>query len=308
MRALIIVVASGLAACGTEGGVDGGGAHLPSRGIAGWVVGDALAIASPADATLTDPSALVVGDEVVLYLTKTSPDGDAIVRTTSRDGTTFGAPTLLLADAAAPSVAARASGFWLAFEDGAGIALAESDDGLSFTRVASSGLEGLSDPSLVVDGDRLIVFAVSAEGSIVRSEAGSDHTFSAPTVVLAPIAECTNAFGEPVPCWDGTALAGPDVRVATTPTGRTIWRMWFTGRTSVHTDLGFAASSDGITGWTRYAFNPVIKQSTSSLSPTSIVFGADYLLYWAVPTTDASGIANARITPSATLSHPTETW
>lgn len=302
-----------LAACGTEGGVDGGGAHLPNRGIAGWERiapsdGVDFVLSAPQGDTWSGPAALVVDDVVFVWLTVSTAEGDSIHVSRSDDGAVFTAPTLVLAGAD-PSVVATDTALLMAYVADGGLALAESasPEG-AFTPVSATNLPAASEPALVVDGDRLVLFAVTAEGAIVRSEAPlATLTFSDAEVVLAPVADCVDAFGETVPCWDGTALGGPDVHVATSPTGKIVWRMWLDGRQGTRADLGFAASEDGL-AWTRYPFNPVFADSVSERAPTSVVFGDDYLMYWAETPTTGSGIAGARISPSATRSKPTERW
>lgn len=300
-----------LSACAAQGGDEGGAANLPNRGIAGWVIqGDTedpfvLVPDDGARETFGGPSALVVDDEVVVWFHVLGDDAMVVRRAASPDGEAFGPASDALADARDPSVQRAPDGrYWMAFADVDGLGLATSDDGRTFARASSSGLPLGAEPSLVVDGDRLIVFTV-LDGAVVRVEADvGARAFGEAIVVLSPGVGCADPFGAAEPCWDETTLAGPEVRLATTATGRRVFRMLYAGRRGATFDLGFAASYDGLT-WSRYAFNPVVEEGFSQVAPTAIARDDGYALYWAEPRTATfGGIVLARSAPT----RPAERW
>ncbi|MFO0746133.1 MAG: hypothetical protein U1F43_10725 [Myxococcota bacterium] len=270
-----------------------------------------LAPAPDDDETWGGPMALAsasaaAAEVVVWFHALGADDAMEIRRVVSSDGgATFGAATVALADARDPSVARAADGsLWMAYADAGGLGLATGADGVTFEPTPSTGLPAdASEPSLVLDGDRFVVFAVQAD-AIVRLEAGPDLAFGAPEVVLAPESGCVDAFGKDKPCWDEAALSGPDVRLATTAAGRRVWRMFFAGRSGNASDLGFAASFDGRV-WSRYVFDPVLKESTSELAPSCVFAAGDYLLFYVDQrSTSSAGIALGRVQSTS----PSERW
>jgi len=310
LKALLPIVIM-LTACAAQGGDEGGGARLPNRGIAGWIVSGSIdepfVIESGAgDAALFGgPSALVVEGEIVVWFHALGAGAPVVRRAASPDGEAFGPATDALAEARDPSVVCADDGaFWMAFADPeGGLGLARSDDGRTFERVTASGLPAGTEPSLVIDDRRFVLYAV-VDGAIVRAEAGADRAFGEATVVLAPGTDCADAFGVAEPCWDATALGGPDVRLARTATGRRVLRMMYAGRRGATSDLGFAASFDGLT-WSRYAYNPVVEQGFSQESPSAIALPDGYALYWSEPRSASfGGVVLARSAPTV----PAERW
>ena len=301
-----------LGACAAEGGPDGGQANLPDRGISGWTRApnepppstDHWA-ASVADAELGGPSAVVVGDRVLLYAHRTTADGAELVRLEGdADGLGFGAPVALELDGTDPSVFVDGATTWLAWVAGDDIALARSDDGVTFEPLAPSGIApGRGNPSVIVADGRVHLY-LSDGTRVVHSEAGDDLAFGAETAVLEPGTDCVDTQGEPEPCWDNGAILDAEVRLATTPTGRALFRMFYAARAAGRSDLGFAASYDGLT-FSRYPYNPIYVDTFDERSPSAILSDGVYYLFWGETraATDR-GIARAFHVPSA----PADRW
>ncbi len=220
----------------------------------------------------------------------TSPD---TAETTPPATFTFDAPTLVLDDAKDPSVVRLDDGRYLmAYLDASSLVrLATSTDGLTFTDQPATGLptDARASPSLVLSAPTspaspaspasssstpttspVSLYAVAvATNSLVRQTADLDFAFSSEVTVLTPGVDCVDLDGEPEPCWDETAIADAEVRLATSPTGRPLLRVFYAGRTSSTTSLGFAASHDGLT-FSRYPFNPVVEATVSATAPTTV--------------------------------------
>jgi hypothetical protein len=307
------VVAGVVASCAALGGDDGGGAHLPNRGVVPWTrvtPNDApFILVPPANAPSTrwrEPNALVRDGAVHLYVEArdTADDSARVLWATSEDGVSFTAPSVALADAAAPSAAIAADGTtWLAFAapDGAAIGLVSSADGAVFDGVAAevvataTGDEVVASPSLVIDGDRLVVYFTRATtGSapvIARVSGPPSGPFTPDGVALEAGAGCLASDGAAEPCWDDGGVTSPDVRLATTPAGRRVFRLFYRGVHGATGALGFAASWDGLT-FSRFPFNPVIDERFDEVGPSSVRLGDRYLLYWSEErSASAHGIA-----------------
>ena len=83
------------------------------------------------------------------------------------------------------------------------------------------------------------------------------------------------------------------MRRATTGSGRTLWRMFFTGGRGELSAVGFAAADAPDGDFTPYLYNPIVKDSQRSRAgPTNVRFGDGYLLYFTQPTAKpAVGVA-----------------
>lgn len=312
-RAVLVATSAALAGCAAEGGPDGGQANLPDRGISGWTRApdepppslDHWA-ATDADAELGGPSAIVVGERVVLYAHRATADGSELVRLEGgRDGLGFGAPVALGLDGSDPSVFIADGTTWLAWVDGDDIALATSADGVTFEPLATTGIAASrAAPSLIVEDGEVHLYL--ADGTrIVRVTADQDAlAFGAGATVLEPGTDCVDTKGDPETCWDSGAILDAEVRLATTPTGRPIYRMFYAARAAGRSDLGFAASYDGVT-FSRYPYNPIYVDTFDERSPTAILSDEVYYLFWGETraTTDR-GIARALHVPSA----PSDRW
>ena len=312
----LAVVTLAFLGCASQGGEDGGGDHLPDRGITGWQRDAAdpdtpFALGDLAGPALGGPSALVVQDRLFLYGHRALLTGDLELFCAEADGESFLDPVVLVSDGAPlkgrdPSVVFEDGTTWLAFVDSAGaVALAISTDGIAFRALAITGIAlDRTAPSLVLDGPRVRLY-LSTGTTLVHTEAPREAlAFQAETVVLTPGLGCTDPRGDAKPCWDEKATVEAEVRRATSPTGVTVYRAFYAGRASGDSDLGFAASYDGLT-FSRFAYNPVLTGSFDELSPTSVIAGGRYLLFWQeARSATASGIMRATHVPSA----PADRW
>jgi hypothetical protein len=299
-----------MSACAALGGEDGGADNLPGRGIAGWVEVATperpFLIGDPESPLLGGPSALWNADGTIeLWLHRRNDDGtyDVLHATSDASGTAFGNAALVLTGARDPSVARASDGtLMLAFDTPEGLALARAP-GPNFAEsplelLPTTNLPEATAPSLVLDADRVILYAIE-DGTLIRTEAGPDLAFGAPTTVLSPGEDCTDTDGTPEPCWDGGALVDAEVRLARTPTGRSVHRVFYAATNSGPTDLGFAASYDGF-AFSRYPFNPVLTGAYQDSGPTTLALEDRYVLYWG-EARDASvgGVSAAFSTPAA---------
>ena len=326
MRRLVMGSALGVVAfsagCAALGGDDGGSANLPDRGIGGWVrvvdpespwvIGDLTA------PRMAGPSALVVDARVVMILQRETGETATLVRVEGGlDGTSFGAPEALVPPISGrePSLGQASDGtFWLAYEGDDGLAFARSNDARTFSDVASSGVDALAEaPSMVIEGTEVHLWS-ARDGRLFHQRAtlGETLAFDAAVEVFAPGEDCVDRNGEAAPCWDAGGIVDAEVRLATSPTGRKVYRMFYTGSGGRVARLGFAASFDGVT-WSRYAFNPVVSPDFEASSATAIFVdpaaaaGSDsvYQIFWAEARTPSiGGIAHATSPADA----PADRW
>jgi hypothetical protein len=230
---------------------------------------------------------------------------------------TFDAPTLVLDDAKDPSVVRLGDGRYLmAYLDASSLVrLATSADGLTFSDQPATGLptDARASPSLVLSAPTspasssptpttspVSLYTVDiATNALMRQTADLDFAFSSELTVLTPGVECVDLDGEPEPCWDETAITDAEVRLATSPTGRPLLRVFYAGRRTSTTSLGFAASHDGLI-FSRYPFNPVVEATISATAPTTVRTDDAYHLFYAEARNAASGgIVHLVSTPPA---------
>lgn len=259
-------------ACAAQGGDDGGAANLPGRGIAGWEpASDEPVLSSDlTPAEVGGPSLLTDGGRALVWFHQRTASGFEIRRAEALDpgpgeAFAFGPSSVVLGDGRDPSVIpdpevdGGSVRLLMAYSASDGVRLAALD-GETVTTLDATLPVGTS-PSLVApeqEGGRLVLYLI-VDGSLARSEETAPLTFSEPVPVLGPGVDCVDLAGEPEPCWDAGAIVDAEVRLAETPTGRTIWRVFYAARAgqSGSTSIGFAASDDGLT-FSRYAFNPVL--------------------------------------------------
>ncbi len=295
--------------CAAEGGDEGGAANLPDRGISGWErteIDDEPFVVRADDAALAGASAIVIDGRVVVYGHRVNSDGSFELFRAQGDaaGLVFEPATAIGLAGRDPSVVFN-DRFWLAYMTADGIAIATSDDGLDFVVQPVTGVAtGRTHPSLVVEGERVRLY-LSTGTTLVHSEATTALAFGAETEVLAPDPECFDTAGEPETCWDADAITEAEVRRARTATGQTVYRMFYAAHDGGSTELGFAASFDGL-AFTRYAYNPVVEGTGNERSPTSVLAGDTYLLFWDEVRNPPTfgGIVRAEHVPSA----PSDRW
>ncbi len=285
-----------LCACAAPGGDDGGSANLPGRGLGGWeALGEGPLLPLDGEALeVGGPAVLVSGDEVHVWYHQKDGETFAIHRVIAprNDGTApldFGAPARVSVEGRDPSVIpdpADPTRLLMAYATPDGLRLARGD-GLVFEELALTLPEGVS-PSLVDHDGRLSLYAimdgaltVSRETSALDSQGGeadpASLSFAAPVPVLTAGSECVDLAGEAEACWDGD-IVDAEVRLATTPTGRQLWRVFYAARPGAtgSTSLGFAASDDGLV-FSRYAFNPVL-DGVNVTAPATARIGSVYHL------------------------------
>lgn len=311
-------------ACAAQGGGEGGADNLPDRGISGWErsATDPTRpfVLSVDDALLGGPSALVTADTVVVYGHRKLTDGSFELFRTDGDatGASFAAPVALTsapADGSSglplagrdPSIVHVDGVFWLAYvsPDDA-IVVATSSAGIAFQPIATTGLSAArSAPSLVVEGARVRLYLATGT-TLVHTEAprGDTLAFGPEVEVLRPGVDCVDPSGEAEACWDEDAIVEAEVRRATTPTGGSVYRMFYAANAGGDSDIGFAASYDGVT-FARFPYNPVLTGSFDEHSPTSVIADDVYLLFWdEARSTTSGGLVRAVHIPTA----PSDRW
>ncbi len=327
----IPALALGLAACGAQGGSDGGAERLPDRGLIPYEKITAIDenppfIFGPQEGrVLVEPSGVVEGGQVVLFL-ESRIEGDEgsrqIVRALSQDGgLTFGPASIALSapqGVGSPSVLRVGDRWLMAVELGGtgALGLATSDDGVTFALDGAPLLEpegdaeagGLGGPSLVKVGQGFDLYydarplAVEGQGTptpvrpfIARATAGADLAFIRAGIVLQGGEGCVNGDGVPEGCWDGEGVESPELRRAiASASGRTVLRLMYTGvgRGGVNVGVGVAASFDG-ERFSRFEFNPIMAQNRRERDPTNVLIGNDYLLYFTDRVNAAFGVGLA---------------
>lgn len=319
MRTLAFIALLCLPGCASLGGDGGGGDNLPNRGFAPYLIVmdedrntvSVLALEPEDDRSLAEPSVLAIDDTTLaLYIEV----GDTLARATSTDGGRTFSPlqTVLQPEddprfgdhVGAPAVTRLDDGRWLmAFEFGAraGIGLAISTDGLDFTLVERPVVVpeedfeagGVASPTLVETDDGITVLYEAWAGeqqatvTLARADAASPNDpFVRRAGPIAPGSHCPPAEEAVFPCWDGLSMASPELDLATTSTGRQLWRLAYVGRSpsegtrDSETTIGFLASEDGLI-WSPYPFNPALTSPEGPLlEPSVLRFGDTYLLFF----------------------------
>lgn len=304
--------------CGTAAEGGGGGEHLPNRGIVPYTLIAFLRGTAPSNwlypptpdfqaLSVGAPSALATDEGVALFGLGRLAGEPLLGRADSPDGVAFGPFDSVLSpvpeDARDPAVVvdaathrwhlflARADGLWHAESPDAGrtfaldaapLLMPDADD------PAEAG--GLFAPSAVfVDGTLHLYYAargLEADAPLVirhtaRPAAGG--TFGPRTTLLAPGEGCLDVTGMPFTCWDGAGVGHPEVRAARTPTGRRVYRLMYTGDSGFVQSVGFAAAFAPDEPFTRYAYNPILKDKDAKLdrtSPSNVRLDDGYLLYF----------------------------
>jgi hypothetical protein len=216
------------------------------------------------------PSALWTKSELLLAFERGEGDAIELARGSAADALAVAAAPLLLPQGpseafgiGAPSLTVVPGGYALYYE-------ARFAEGRSAVALARSG------PDLVFTRDRVVLWPGDRCG---QDGALEERQLAAVEEMAETAAEL---LGDPLGignCWDGAAVTSPEVRVATTAAGRTVYRMFYAGRLGGKRDLGFAASWDGL-DWSRFAANPVLDDAVDELDPSNLWLGDRYHLYY----------------------------
>ena len=292
-----------LGACAQLGGKEGGGENLPNRGIGEYdYVGSPLSLSSPSAGTdsFSDPTALLIDSKVHLYVSgKDTNNADAIFLFVSEDdGRTFGEGILVaVTPETVPNVQGTAAiscfdnQCLLAASSGenGAIYLADGPPSGPFVWRSNPIAEpqedyeagGLSSPSVIVEQDSIkLYYAAQSEEGGPRVIAGGEvlnGSFERWGVLLSPSTGCTDSSGNSLSCWNELEIGSPEVKVAQSGTGRTLYRMFFSGTDGNDKNVGFAASFDG-QGFEIYEYNPVLSYEAQHVS--NIRVGDSYLMYY----------------------------
>ncbi len=316
LRIIVIVAGTTLVACSSLGGGGGGGSNLPNRGIVPYdrvlpEEGDAPVFAMESEDPTTqfyvEPHAIVTDEQTVILFAEArqpSTTEGSVVRCDLNDRLECDAPRTVLEPtgegnewlsgrAGAPSVLAQ-EGSWLmafAYGQGDGIGLAWSIDGEHFTLdddplIAPSGAyekDGVDSPSLIrtATGYRLYYEGRDSDGvtRVLFADGDAALTFERGGVALENGVGCEDVTGQPEPCWDAGGVGSPEVRVATTTAGRTVYRLFYTGFGADGFDLGFSASWDGVR-FSRFVYNPVIATDAVERQPSNLQLADRYVLFF----------------------------
>jgi len=164
---------------------------------------------------------------------------------------------------------------------------------------ASGGFEagGIDSPSVIMspNGYRLYYEARDDDGvtRILFAEGDETFNFERVGVALDVGTGCDDVAGQPEACWDGSGVASPEVRVAITAAGRTVYRLFYTGYGEAGFNLGFGASWDG-ERFERFVYNPVIATEAVERQPTNVRAFDRYILLFEERTSNTvRGIAAA---------------
>jgi hypothetical protein len=291
-----------VAACAAGGGVDTSSPVLPSAGVgpfrdlaAAETKGIAPFILEDSAAQYREPAVLDDGAATLLYAVAHEATGDAIVRTRADDGRSFfGAsssslskpPVVLRADAAwegtslgGPSALRRDAEVWLYYAARGGIGLARGD-GLSFHKTpgpvlapAASEAGSPHAPSVYVlpDGRLRMLYAAGAAIFEAESTDGALWRRLGTGPVLAP----TLRAGD----FDAVAASDPCASPRTTPAGRLLVRVLYTGTNDAGTTaIGFAGRY-GDTGPFERQPSPVYAVGRKEAAPALSDRGDISLLY-----------------------------
>lgn len=271
-----MVSAMALSGCAAGGDAGDGGSNLPERGFAGYErVLDAddaplQPLVKPDGAALGDPFARAVDGRIELYVSLCPDDGPCrIAVATSADGLVFGPLETVLEDSAGLSAPYVVDDMLYGVRGGGeaivGVRLGETD---VRTILEESGAR-LDSPS-VVDGQ--LFFTREADGAQALRVAELD------TGAVDPDPLTVEHRPED---WTPTAVLQPEIRRATTGSGRSVYRMVYAGRIGGgDADLAFAASFDG-RAFADWPFDPALGGDPDEFAPSNIRFGDRYLLYFA---------------------------
>jgi hypothetical protein len=325
MRTVLLCVLA--TACATLAEPAGGDQNIPTSGagpfrkLAGAeVLGAAPYLLDDSTALFREPAALPLPQGVALYVVMQASSGhDVIARTRADDGRTFyGAaedvghkPLQVLAadqtwestDLSHPSALAVGSSVWLYYASNGSVGLAQSADGLTFTKVANPVLAAdargpVTSASVAQLPDGTFDMMYAQAGSIYEATSSDGLTWQrAPDAILAPAGDA----------FDSMAVADPCVFPRMTAAGRLQVRVLYTGYApnegGVTSAIGFAARYGSVGALTR-APAPVYSVSKNERAPAVFAQDSSSLLYVEQDSQDGTHRAIAGAVSPANLTLP----
>ena len=304
---LPLIWVCGLFSCGTIAEGDGGDSNLPNRGITSFLpldLGGGEEDMSPfvlfsECCELSQPSPVLFGDELWLFMQSETEAGTEIWAATSEDGVVFSEPSpVFLPELAwegawigAPTVVEDEGGLVMWYQADsvqAVLGLAHSVDGVTWQREVEPVLVddfGVNGPSVArLDGEyRLYYYRYDPDSpeisGIFSASSAMGQVWTEPLLVLQPQAGCTGETGEEQRCWDGDKISSPGVRASVSQTGRDLLDLWYTGGLGENTGIGFAGSFDGHS-FVRYAENPVLDGDGPEAEASVIEFRGRLMMYY----------------------------
>ena len=250
-----------LAACATTGADGHGDVALPSAGVGPFrkldtseVQGVAPFVLDDAIALYGEPATLVENDEVVLFVSMADGAGRAIARSRASDGRSFfgasgdvgHAPEIVLrADQAwegktlgGPFVMRRGTELLLYYAAEGGLGLARSTDGHAFRKDPGPIVPAPARaPGGYVDAANRVHIFFGRETDLHETIDGGP-----PSVVFSPAAIPAVLEKNEKPPFDTAAVDDPFVVTRTTPAGRFVVQVLYTGRIADGTTaIGLAA-------------------------------------------------------------------
>lgn len=229
--------------------------------------GSELPAAWEADGAIAAPSLLRNGDQWEVAFSYGDDVGIGLARGTTLDSLVVDAEPLLVAGepsesdgVSAPSLVQYGDERWLYY--------------------VTEGTEPGDDGADVDTGRHIALARIAADGAVTRQGRVLDATICGDLAA----ADCPEADGP----------GSPEVRVARTPTGRDVFRMFYSAGDDGIEALVFAASHDGLT-WSRFPFNPVLDEARfDEYGATNVLIGDEYvLLYTREPNRGTRGIVRA---------------
>jgi hypothetical protein len=186
---------------------------------------------------------------------------------------------------AAPEIARVGSELWLFYSGQAGIGLARSTDGISFTKHSSPVLvaeaassweagEAPRDPGFVelASDDFRLFYAAAGRIGEARSSNGIDWQRE-----IEPVLEPAAASDEPG--FDSLAVFDPEPELAESATGRRITRVYYAGTGAEGSGVGLAARF-GSSGRLERAPAPALSTPHAPSAPALVRFGELALMYF----------------------------
>lgn len=312
-----------IVSCGTIAEGDGGSSNLPSRLIIPFnklaaAEGDEEStlpfVIAEQDVELDEPTAVVNGSGVDIYLQASTDETTVIQRASSPDGISFGSIDTVFEPENAwegtlvgsPTVI-RGNPHVLFYVGGAGDAVgrATSENGSTWARQEQPVFdpdESIESATVVrFDGAYLMYYSVLDEDDdgdlipvrIELARSSDGLVWAGVGEVFGSASGCTTPSGLDTSCWDGTYVSSPDARVVTSPAGREVVDLWYTAGNGTNSNIGFAGSFDGST-FSRFADNPVVADSTPERAANVVEVDGRLFMYYSDNHSGSRAIGLAR--------------